>query len=355
MKKHCYGLAIVGFGGMGSQHARTLEPVEEIRLIGTYDILAARQLAARELGYETFDSFEHLLEDVRVDIVLIATPNHLHKELSILAMEAGKHVICEKPVTLNADELLQIIAVSERTGQLFSIHQNRRWDEDFRMVKKVYEEGQIGKIWSIESRVMGSQGIPGDWRTKKEFGGGMLLDWGIHLADQLLWLLPEQITKVYCKLGYLLGGECDDNVKLYLSFESGIEALVEVGAWNMESLPRWYVNGMDGTMTVRDFWFKKGSITRLTADVKNNTKPINAGKGITKTMAPRHMDTVEMMELPRVTTDVRDYYRNFTKAISGTEALIVTPEQALRVMRLMDIARLSARQDQVLPFETEAD
>ena len=60
---------------------------------------------------------------------------------------------------------------------------------------------------------MGSQGIPGDWRTKREFGGGMLLDWGIHLTDQLLWMVPGRLNRIYCKLGHILGGECDDSVK----------------------------------------------------------------------------------------------------------------------------------------------
>ena len=344
-------LVIVGFGGMGSQHAKTLESVEEVQCAGTYDILEERQKAASALGIYAYPSFESVLSDEQVDIVLIATPNHLHKDLSISAMRAGKHVICEKPVTLCAAELEEIIDVSHKYQRVFTVHQNRRWDEDFRMVKKIHEDNTIGHIYNIESRVMGSQGIPGDWRTKMEFGGGMLLDWGVHLADQLLWLMPQKISKVYCELGHLLGGECDDTVRLHLYFEDGLKALLEVCTWNMEALPRWYVNGMDGTMTVRDFWIKMGSITRLKEDVKNNTKPIEAGKGITKTMAPRDSETLEMLHLPRIKLDVRDFYRNVIKAIDSEEELIVEPSQSLRVMRLIDTARKSAELGQVIPFE----
>ena len=344
-------LAIVGFGGMGSQHAKTLKLVEEINIAGTYDILEERQDAARALGLHVYPSFTDILDDDKVDIVLIATPNHLHIDLSISAMSAGKHVICEKPVTLCANDLEEIIEASHKYRRVFVVHQNRRWDEDFRMVKKIFEEGAIGRIYNIESRVMGSQGIPGDWRTKKECGGGMLLDWGVHLADQLLWLMPQKISKVYCELGYLLGGVCDDTVHLHLYFEDGLRVLLEVGTWNMEMLPRWYVNGMDGTMTVRDFWIKLGSITRLKEDVKNNTKPIEAGKGITKTMAPRDSETLEMLQLPRIKLDVCDFYRNVVRVIDGEEELIVKPSQSLRVMRLMDIARKSAEIGQVIPFE----
>ena len=345
------GVAIVGFGGMGSQHAVTMKPVEEVRLIGTYDILEERQDYSRSLGNFVFDRFEDVLCSDEVDIVLIATPNHLHQKLSIESLRAGKNVICEKPVMLSASQLEEVLAVAKECGRLFVTHQNRRWDEDFRIIKKVYEDGTIGKFNTVESRVMGSQGIPGDWRTKKEFGGGMLLDWGVHLTDQMLWLFPEKIKRVYCKLGHILGGECDDSVKLFLTFETGMEALIEVETWNMEYLPRWYVVGMDGALTVRDFWFKTGSITRLKEDVKNNTKPIDAGKGITKTMAPRDGNTLESLSLPRVKEDVRDYYRNVAAAILGTGELIVKPEQTLRVMRLIDRAFQSAEQDAVLDFE----
>lgn len=344
-------IAIVGFGAMGYQHAKTMEPVEEVSLRGSYDIAAERQQAAEAMGICAYSSFQEVLDDPVVDIVLIATPNHLHKELSIRAMRAGKHVICEKPVTLCAKDLEEIIAVSNECARIFTIHQNRRWDEDFLMVRKVYEENTIGKIYRIESRVMGSQGIPGDWRTKREFGGGMLLDWGIHLADQLLWLLPQKIVRVYCNLGYILNGECDDSVELHLYFENGLQALIEVRTWNMELLPRWYVNGMDGTMTVRDFWIRLGSITRLKEDVKNNTRPIEAGKGITRTMAPRDPETLETLQLPRFKVSVCDFYRNVARAICGEERLIVRPEESLRVMRLMDTARRSAELNQVVSFE----
>lgn len=345
------GLAIVGFGGMGSQHARTLQTVKEMEVRGVWDIAPPRRKAAQEMGLGVYGSLAALLADAEVEVALIATPNHLHKELSIAVLRAGKHVICEKPVTLNAGELEEILAEANRLGRVFVVHQNRRWDEDFRSVKRVYDEGGLGKVFRIESRIMGSQGIPGDWRTKREFGGGMLLDWGIHLIDQVMWMAPERIKRVYCRLGYVLGGECDDSVQLFLTFESGLEALVEVGTWNMESLPRWYMAGMGGAMTIEDFWFTKSSVTRLRENSLNSARPVDAGKGITKTMAPRDAATLEKGPAPHDAYDVRDFYRNVAAAIHQKEALIVDPAQSLRVMRVMDAARRSARQDRPVEFE----
>lgn len=345
------GLAIVGFGGMGSQHAKMIGPVEDFCLKGIFDPNEARQNYAESLAIHVYAELDDLLSDSDVDVVLIATPNHLHHDLAVRSLRAGKHVICEKPAMLNSAELEDVINVAAACSRVFVVHQNRRWDEDFRSVKRVFDEGSLGKIFSIESRVMGSQGIPGDWRTKKECGGGMLLDWGIHLTDQMLWMVPGKVTRIYCRLGYTLGSECDDSVKLFLTFDSGIEALIEVGTWNMETLPRWYMAGIGGAMTIRDFWFTESTITRLKADVLNNTRPVDAGKGITKTMAPRDPDTLEKGTAPHEHFDVRDFYRNVAAAIRGEAELIVGPQQSLRVMRVMDAARRSAETDSVIYFE----
>src|SRR5699024_4670629 len=102
-----------------------------------------------------------------VDILTLAVPNDVHKDLAIRAMAAGKNVISEKPVTLSSADLQEMIDASEKYGKLFTVHQNRRWDEDFLAMKEVYESGKLGYVFNIESRVHGSRGIPGDWRQRK--------------------------------------------------------------------------------------------------------------------------------------------------------------------------------------------
>ena len=187
-----YTIAIVGYGGMGGWHAKQLLSLpEEFRLAGVYDINPERIDAAEKEGIHGYRSLEELLADPEIRTVILAVPNNFHKPLSIQAMQAGKNVICEKPVMLNAAELEEVMAVAKETGRQFSVHQNRRWDKDFLIVKKIIEDGTIGKPFYIESRVQGSKGIPGDWRCVKEAGGGMLLDWGVHLIDQLMYLVDS--------------------------------------------------------------------------------------------------------------------------------------------------------------------
>ena len=81
-----------------------------------------------------------------------------------------------------------------------TVHQNRRWDEDYLTIKRIYDEGRLGRVFKIESRVHGSRGIPSDWRNQKAYGGGMVLDWGIHLLDQLLMMVKEPVVSVYADL-----------------------------------------------------------------------------------------------------------------------------------------------------------
>lgn len=87
-----------------------------------------------------YESFEAVLADEKVDAVLIATPNDSHKELAITALEAGKHVVCEKPVTMTSEDLLAIMDVAKRVNKHFMVHQNRRWDEDFLIIKEMFEQ-----------------------------------------------------------------------------------------------------------------------------------------------------------------------------------------------------------------------
>ena len=241
--------AVIGYGGMGAYHVHNILPNENerIHIVGTYDINEERQAISQEKGHKIFKSYDEVLADETIEAVLIATPNDLHKELSIAALKAGKHVVCEKPVALNTAELDEIVAVAQETGNTFMVHQNRRWDPDFLLVRELYRNGQIGDLFQLESRVQGANGIPGDWRHVKKQGGGMLLDWGVHLLDQMLWLIDSPVKDVKADLSFVLGEEVDDGFFALITFENGVKAIVEVGTSNYTQLPRWYIKGTEGT------------------------------------------------------------------------------------------------------------
>ena len=368
-------IAIVGCGGMGSGHAMAIASgtgnaiwagfpglkegkLQEtdsdlgdlLHLSGICDIDPARVEWAKERGYHIYDTYKDILDDPAVDIVLIATPNHLHKEEAISAMRAGKHVLCEKPVMMSSAELVEVLAVAAECGKVFYPRQNRRWDKDYVTVKKIYKEKLIGKVFSIECRVQGSRGIPGDWRAKKEFGGGMMFDWGVHLIDRLLAMVPEKVTHVFCDLTHVTTSEVDDGFKLHLTFESGLTATIEVGTCHFASLPLWFVAGEHGTAVI-DNWECGGKVVKLSSWDDKDTKPILAGAGLTKTMAPRGDGSVEEFSLPEVEYDNNELYVNLVETIDGKAEQIVTNDEALRVLRLMEAAIRSSETHSVVEFE----
>lgn len=330
--------ATVGYGGMGSYHVEGLIPAEEgmLEVIGTYDIDNERVEAAKEKGNHVYESFEDLIADDEVDAVLIATPNDSHKDLSIQALQAGKHVVCEKPVTMNLVEFDEILEVADEEGQVFMVHQNRRWDPDFLLVRELFENRAIGDVFQIESRVHGANGIPGDWRHMKEHGGGMLLDWGIHLLDQILWMIDSPIKEVTTDMSYILGDEVDDGFTSYIIFENGVRAIVEVGTTNFTALPRWYVKGNKGTAKIED-WDLNGEMVIATGtEVEGKPSPIRAGVGLTKTMAPPVEGVTKKMDLPEPSLDYPSFYQNFYEVVREGATPIVSNEEVREVMKLID-------------------
>ena len=132
-----HNMAIIGFGGMGSHHYHKLLKEQEIVCTGVWDIRECRREYAANLGLHVYGSLDEVLADDSIEIVLIATPNDVHHPIALAALSAGKHVICEKPVTLNAALLTEMQAQAEKAGKLLTVHQNRRWDRGYRIVHQI--------------------------------------------------------------------------------------------------------------------------------------------------------------------------------------------------------------------------
>lgn len=339
--------ALIGYGGMGGWHVGKVQTMPEFEVAGIWDIDPARCEAARKAGIHAYGSQEELLADASVELVTVAIPNDQHLPVVCACLRAGKNVICEKPVALSSDEVQQMIDVSRATGKLFTVHQNRRWDEDYLTIRRILQENTLGKVFRIESRVHGSRGVPGDWRNTKRQGGGMILDWGVHLLDQILQLVDEPIVSVHCEVQHVTNDEVDDGFKTIITFGSGLTAHVEVGTSNFINMPRWYVQGNNGTAIIND-WAMNGEIVKVSDWEKRDAVPVVTAAGLTKTMAPRTSETIRRYELPRVDADVRDFYRNVIGAIHGECKQLVTHEQMMRVMRLMEALFRSAKENQVI-------
>lgn len=340
---------LIGYGGMGGWHTELIASMpEDFNISAVYDINPEKVVKAKANGFKTYDTLPEILVDNALDTIIIAVPNNFHKELSIACLEAGKHVICEKPVMMNTAELREVLAVSEKTGKLFSVHQNRRYDKDYTIIRNIMQNDLIGEGYYFESRVQGAKGIPGDWRCVKVAGGGMLYDWGVHLIDQMLWLIDSPVTEIYAHILSVNYPEVDDNFKLNLRFANGVSALCEVSTNTFIPLPRWHVSGKKGTAVIED-WDCNGKIIRASnSEVIFDEGIVYTSAGPTRTMAPRSEHTIETLPLPTVTTDATDYYRNFEKATKGEEEILVKPHQMLRAMQVIDCAFESAQKGECI-------
>ncbi len=351
--KDKYLLGIIGFGGMAGHHFNQLSKGNtKVEIKGVYDINSDRLKVAEEKGLVAYSTKEELLNDPEIDIVLIATTNEVHAELSIEAMKCGKHVICEKPVTPTAAELEEIMRAAEKYGKVFTIDQNRRTNYDFLLMRRTVESGIIGKPYVIESRVEGSRGMPKGWRTIKSLGGGMLLDWGVHLIDQIMHMYANvKVKSVYCTKNSIQYPDVDDNFRLVMILENGVEARIEVATNNYITHPRWYVLGDTGTLQI-DNWDCDGKVVRcIDKDNEWAEEIVYTKAGPTKTMAPRNpgsVETIEFNETVEFENDLLPVYEQLVDAIEGTNELTIKPEQALRVVKVMEAAMQSWEKNEVI-------
>ena len=341
MKKNC---AVIGYGGMGGWHTEHLLKSDVANLAGIYDIKEERCKLAESRGIRAYASREELLADESIEVVTVAIPNDVHEEVVIACLDAGKNVICEKPVTLSMESLERMIAAAERNGKVFSVHQNRRWDVDYLAMKHLSETGEIGEIINIESRIHGSRGIPSDWRGIKQYGGGMLYDWGIHIIDQACMILGYDVKSVRCTFDHITNKEVDDGFQLWIEYKSGKKAYCEVGTYNFIDMPRFYMRAEKGSAII-PHWTIPAHVVKCKAWHESDVIPVVNGSGLTKTMAPRDSITVDEYDIPKPVSDVHDYYRNFTRAIDGVEEQMVTHDQMRCILKIIMDAFKSVEND----------
>ena len=342
-------LVVIGYGGMGGWHTLHSQDSDVVNLLGIYDIKEERRTLAESRGIKAYKSLDEVLSDPAVDLITVAVPNDSHKEIVIKALMAGKNVICEKPVALSSEDLGDMIAASKKSGKIFTTHQNRRWDVDFLAIKEIVKSGKIGKPLRIESRIHGSRGIPSDWRGEKAHGGGMILDWGVHLIDQLLQIYTEKIVKIECTCTHITNNEVDDGFYLTITFESGAVAFVEVGTYNFIALPRFYMKAENGSAIITD-WREKAKVVHCKYWHESEVIPVETAAGLTKTMAPRDSVTVDEYEVEKPMSDVHVFYRNVCAAIDGKEEQLIKHCEMMRVLKVMEAAFESDRLGQPVAF-----
>lgn len=332
---------LIGYGGMGQWHARHVRESGFAQIACVFDIDPEKRALAAAEGYPVCDTLEQLF-GLEGDICIVSTPNDSHLALVTAALEAGKHVLVEKPIACTMEQVDQMYDTARSCGKLLCVHQNRRWDVDYLAMKGLIRENRLGEVFRIESRIHGSRGIPSGWRNEAEKGGGMLLDWGIHLVDQMLLLFEgDRVDLVQCTVSRHTTSEVDDGFYLTLHMESGACGYVEVSTCNFIPLPRFYMTCRKGTAVIED-WRRNAQVAECIAWDEGDVQPERRGAGTTKTMAPRDSLTVRAYELPRPELEPYRLLQNFCNAIDGKEPLLITEDQVKQVFAVLMAAFRSA-------------
>ncbi len=342
-------VGIIGFGYMGHFHLEKTKHFDNVKVECAFDTNEDKLKDAKQQGMKVYRTLDEFLR-TDIDLVVIATPNQWHEKYAIAAMRAGKNVMCEKPATMSVAELENIMKCADETGKFFTVHQQRRWDPDYRAVCDVVNSGQIGKVTTIESRVLGERGVCFGWRADPEAGGGMLYDWGVHLIDQILQLYQsETVVSIYARILSVLTPAVDDFFEITMMLSNGVCAKVSVGTFALQKLPRWFVFGDRGTMKLDDFSGEVGGVSRIKGEVKGFDSVVGQKVlGPSRTMAPLQPEHLEKLELPKEEDMTLEYWDNLVKAVEGKAVPYVTLEQILRQMKIVEAAFESAEENKVI-------
>lgn len=343
-------LGIIGYGGMGKWHAENA-PRAGVEVVAICDIVDTKIQEGKDKGYAAYSSAQELLANEEVNTVILTVPNHLHLEMCIIAANAKKHVITEKPAALTVNEFDQMVAVCKENNVFFTAHQNRRWDRDMLIVKKTIDENKLGNVFTIESKLHSGNGYMHEWHIYKEFGGGMMYDWGVHLIDQILFMLKsDKLESVYANLKSVLHQEVDDYFKIIMRFKSGITAHIELSTYILEYQPRWLAAGDKGTVIVNDFGCN-GEIYHTGKLLEKLPPQITETEaGPTRQFAPVPPGGIVTEELPTVETSWLDFYENVTKVLNGEEESLITPESVRTVLEVMEACWKSSENNEVIKF-----
>ncbi|MDF2672150.1 MAG: Gfo/Idh/MocA family oxidoreductase [Clostridiales bacterium] len=346
---------IIGFGFMGHVHANTLAKLEEADLVAVCDIDGEKLTDAPE-GVKVCNDMDELLAIKEIDAVILSISNHVHKEAVFKAAKAGKHILLEKPAALSVEEFDEMMEVVKECGVKFSVHQQRRFDKDFRVSKEVYDNNMVGDVYTIQTMLYGINGNMHDWHVFKKHGGGMLFDWGVHLIDQMLWMVDSKIKTIFADVRNVINEEVDDYFKIIFRFENGIVGEVELGTYFLADKEKWFerhwfIGGNKGSMYL-DGFEPAGKIARTTRLLTNVPgKTTMTASGPTRSFGPPQPGVLVTEDLPQVNVDHIMYFENFLKALKGEEEFVVKPEQVRRVLAVMEAARESARTGRSVDFE----
>jgi predicted dehydrogenase len=338
-------MGILGMGKMADFHADWILKHNDMQLVA---VCKKRKNRIDEIksryGVEVYLDVNEFLNIKELDFVVITTTNDVHEEFSIRALEKKKNVIVEKPMSVDYQGALRMIEAAKKNKQHLFVHQSSRWDRDFLLLREVKESGLIGDFLVVQSRVIlcdefwpswGIDGMADPWRIKADKYGGMLLDWGPHLVDQVLCLMEEDPIDVYGSLqSKIWSTEVDDHFFAVLRFQNDVFCQIEASNNGRIPLPRWHVIGTRGALEVKGksepFW-DEAEIVSISKNGKKETQLF------------KFHDICE-------SGAEGGFYDDLIPYLNGEKSEFVSMYECAKVMRVLDLIRESNHQKRNMPY-----
>ncbi|NEM89863.1 Gfo/Idh/MocA family protein [Galbitalea soli] len=331
---------IIGFGLSGRifhEPFLAADPAFRIDLIATGD--PTRRAQAEALGHPTVPGPGELLNRLgELDLVVLASPAHVHLEQGVAALEAGVAVVVDKPFAASAAEAEQLIAVSERTGAPLIVFQNRRWDGDFRTIQALVAEGRLGRVHRFESSFERYSGAVRErWQdtTPIERGAGISYDLGSHLVDQALHLFGPA-TLQHAEVSVVRsGGVSDDDAFFSLRHETGVISHLAVSRVAAQAGPRFRVLGTEDAYTVY-------GLDPQEATLRAGGRPGDAGFGEAPEaewgMLGGGSSGPELRRVPTLRGEYAAFYAGVAASIRDGAPVPVNARDSLAALRILDAA-----------------
>lgn len=247
-------VGLLAYGAIGNEHRRAVTAINGLTLTAVCDRNPDRvsDAQASQPSLRGYTDADLLIADPDVDLVVVSTPPDTHAHWALRALDAGKHVVLEKPMAMSAKECDEVMARAAAAGLLAVVYQNRRWDADFLAMRSAIDRGSIGEIFHLEAFV-GQYAHPCNyWHSDASVSGGAIFDWGSHFIDQMLMLNPSPVTHVTATehKRVWLDVTNADHARVTLHHANGAESTFIASDLAAALKPKWYVLGTTGAITV---------------------------------------------------------------------------------------------------------
>lgn len=315
-----------------------------------------------------WNSADDMIKDPAVELVVVTSSPDAHYEQTKKALDAGKHVLCEKPLVATAAHALELNEISKKNGKILTVYQNRRWDSDFLTLRKLLDDGKLGRLVDFDTRfdrwrVEPPTAAAATWKFKQGVASGAIYDLGVHLIDQLVVLfgMPERVTafmmnhRQYTEKG--TGGETGgDSFICHLHYDSrGLTATARTSVASLhKGQMRYWVRGDKGTYIkyntdTQEDQLKgpKGGVEKL-SDPKFGVDP-TAGVLTTLNSDGKLVKTNVFADDPPATYIA--FYKLLHAALGGRGENPVTAEQAAKVLKIIELAKQSSAEGRTIKVE----